>query len=75
MFLGLAVLYLFGTAWYCIYTGALTPAGVVAALSMCVLPFLIGDAAKIALVLLIAPPLEIAVAKIGFFPVKKKKTS
>lgn len=42
--LGTAVLYLCGTAWYVISTG--TP--VAAAIAACVLPFLPGDAAKIA---------------------------
>lgn len=43
MVLGTAVLYAFGTAWYCIMSGSrLMPA-----LMMCVVPFLPGDALKI----------------------------
>ncbi len=41
---GTAVLYLTGTAWYCIVTGS----GIGAAITVCVLPFLPGDALKIA---------------------------
>lgn len=44
---GTALLYLCGTAWYCWQSGA--SAG--AALTVCVLPFLPGDAVKIAAVL------------------------
>ncbi len=44
---GTALLYLTGTAWYCWQTGT----DVSAALAVCVLPFLPGDAAKIAAVL------------------------
>ena len=42
---GVALCYILGTAWYCVLTS--TP--VLAALSACVLPFLPGDAVKIAL--------------------------
>lgn len=41
---GLAVCYAMGTAWFMISTGT----GLLAALGMCVVPFLIGDALKIA---------------------------
>lgn len=44
---GTALLYLMGTAWYCLQTGA----EVAAALAVCVLPFLPGDALKIIAVL------------------------
>lgn len=47
MLAGTALLYLAGTAWYCWQTGA-SAAG---AASACVLPFLAGDALKIAAVL------------------------
>lgn len=40
---GLAVCYAMGTAWFMISTGT----GLLAALGMCVVPFLIGDALKI----------------------------
>ena len=41
---GTAVLYTLGTVWFCVVTGS----GAKAALSVCVLPFLPGDALKIA---------------------------
>ncbi len=41
---GLALCYTFGTAWFVISTGT----GILEALMVCVVPFLIGDAAKIA---------------------------
>lgn len=44
MVLGTAVLYTFGTAWFCIMNGS----GVAAAIMTCVVPFLVGDAIKIA---------------------------
>lgn len=44
MALGTAVLYTFGTAWYCMMSGS----GVVPAIMACVVPFLAGDAVKIA---------------------------
>lgn len=44
MIAGTAVLYLFGTAWFCYATKT----GFVRALSICVLPFLVGDGIKIA---------------------------
>ena len=44
MLLGTATLYAFGTAWFCVMSGT----GVLPALGTCVLPFLPGDAVKIA---------------------------
>lgn len=67
MLSGTIVLYTFGTAWYCITTNT----GVIAALAMCVVPFLPGDAAKIAVVTILTPQLEKALDKI---PLKKEKT-
>lgn len=57
---GTFVLYAFGTAWFCI----LNNVGVMYALSLCVIPFLLGDAIKIAVVMILAPQLEKAIAKI-----------
>ena len=54
MVIGTAVLYAIGTAWFMIQTG--TALG--AALSMCVLPFLPGDAAKIAAAALLTVPVR-----------------
>lgn len=54
MVLGTAVLYAFGTAWFMIMSGS----GLVPALVNCVVPFLIGDAIKIVLTVVIAVPLK-----------------
>lgn len=51
---GIAVCYLLGTAWFM----AVTHTGLWASLSLCVFPFLIGDAAKIAVAAAIAPQLK-----------------
>lgn len=57
---GTVVLYAFGTAWFCIQGGvALIPA-----LTMCVVPFLIGDAVKMIVVAALVPQLEKALDKI-----------
>lgn len=47
--LGTAVLYAFGTAWFCLSTGS----GIGAALALCVFPFIIGDCIKMAAAVLI----------------------
>ena len=44
MLLGLLLCYLFGTLWYCIYANV----DFITAVLVCVVPFLIGDAVKIA---------------------------
>lgn len=50
MLCGLAVLYAFGTAWFMlVYTRANGPVTLMAALSWCVFPFILPDAAKILL--------------------------
>ncbi len=67
MIVGNVVLYAFGTAWFCI----LNNVSVIYALTLCVIPFLIGDALKIAAVMILAPVLEKAIAKI---PAGIKKT-
>ena len=54
MLAGTAALYAIGTAWFCVVGNV----GVVEALAVCVLPFLPGDAAKIAAVTMIAPRVE-----------------
>lgn len=54
---GTVILYLAGTLWFMVQTG--NTAG--AALSLCVLPFLPGDAVKIAAVSLLAGPVRKAV--------------
>ena len=69
MLIGTAVLYAFGTAWYCIVTGT----GILPALMLCVVPFLPGDAAKIAAAALLCPQLERAIGKIPDTAKKKKE--
>ena len=54
MVLGTAVLYAVGTAWFIAQTGN----ALAAALGMCVLPFLAGDAVKIAAASVIAVPVR-----------------
>lgn len=54
MVTGTAVLYAIGTAWFTVQTGNTLGA----ALGLCVLPFLPGDAAKIAAVTLLAVPVR-----------------
>ena len=51
---GTAVLYAIGTAWFILQTGN----AVGAALSLCVVPFLPGDAAKIAAATILAAPVR-----------------
>lgn len=60
-FLGTALLYLTGTAWYCAQAGA----EVSAALTVCVLPFLPGDAVKIAAVLTFGNAIKARLKKAG----------
>ena len=54
---GTAILYVIGTAWFMAQTGN----ALGAALSLCVLPFLPGDAAKITAVTLLSAPIRKAV--------------
>lgn len=58
MLLGTAVLYAIGTVWFMLQSKN----GLAAALSLCVLPFLPGDAVKIALAALLCPRLRPAVS-------------
>lgn len=51
---GLALCYAFGTAWFMASTGS----GLMRALALCVVPYLIGDALKIAAATLVAPRLS-----------------
>ena len=60
MLAGTLVLYAFGTAWFCV----LNKVGVIEALTVCVVPFLLGDAAKIAAAAVLVPQLEKAINKI-----------
>lgn len=58
---GLALCYLLGTAWYM----AVAHTGLVESLLLCVVPFLPGDAAKIAVAALLVPVLRKALSKGG----------
>ncbi len=61
MVLGTAVLYAVGTAWFCVQTE--TTVG--AALVVCVLPFIAGDAVKIGAALLLGPVLRDRLKRTG----------
>ncbi len=61
MVIGTAVLYAFGTAWFCAVSGT----DVAAAMGMCVIPFLPGDLLKMVVVILISLPMEKALARTG----------
>lgn len=54
MIIGLIVCYVFGTAWFMILTGT----GLVESLTMCVIPFLPGDAVKIIAAALVVKALK-----------------
>ena len=56
---GTAALYAAGTAWFMVQTGN----ALASALGLCVLPFLPGDAAKIAAATLLAAPVKKAVRR------------
>lgn len=51
MIVGTAICYAFGTLWFCLSSGS----EVVAALSICVIPFIPGDLIKMILAIMIAP--------------------
>ena len=61
MVIGTVVLYAFGTAWFMLQSSV----SLVPALSMCVLPFLPGDAAKIVFSALCAPVVRRRVKKLS----------
>ena len=54
MLLGTAVLYAFGTAWFCL----LMESSVLAALGTCVIPFIPGDIIKMLIAILICPSIK-----------------
>lgn len=60
MALGTAVLYLLGTAWFCTVSGT----ELIKALGVCVIPFLPGDAVKIALASVLAVKLRLLCKKL-----------
>ncbi len=64
---GLAVCYLFGTIWFLIYMNVwmATPYTLGQALLVCVVPFLIGDAIKIAAATALSYPLRKQLVRSG----------
>lgn len=59
MTLGLAACYLFGTLWFmAVYAAGSQAAGFVSVLAMCVFPFIIPDAVKMALAVILAKRLS-----------------
>lgn len=71
MVLGTLACYLFGTVWFLVSTaeGAITGASAAAAIMTCVVPFLPGDAIKIAAACALAMPLR---ARLGAFLDEKR---
>lgn len=66
MILGLAVCYAFGTGWfYFVFSGSGEVKSIGAILSMCVMPFLIPDAVKLTLAVILVDRLSLPLAKIG----------
>lgn len=61
MILGTAVCYALGTAWFCFSTHT----GVMAALWMCVIPFIVGDLVKMALAMTMGPVIRGRLEKSG----------
>lgn len=61
MAVGTAVCYVFGTAWFCV----VMESTVVAALGMCVFPFIPGDLAKIIAAMVVGPMLRQRLIKAG----------
>lgn len=65
MVLGVAALYTFGTAWYCIQSGT----GIIPAILACVVPFIPAEAIKIIIVMLIGPVLRSRLQQAGLLRV------
>ncbi len=61
MILGTVAAYAFGTAWFCLSTGT----GVVAALSLCVFPFIIGDLIKMGIAVSVGPVIGKQMKRLG----------
>ena len=64
MIIGTALCYLFGTAWLCF----IQKIGFVAGIAAGVIPFLVGDALKIAAVSVTAPVIRLRLSKAGLLP-------
>lgn len=67
MVIGMAVCYAFGTAWfYYVYTAGGSSTTIGGVFAICVFPFLLPDALKIALAVFVVNRLQIPLKKIGF---------
>ena len=64
MILATAVLYAFGTAWFCVQAGK----SLAAALSVCVFPFIPGDLAKMVAALIVGPIIRERLIQAGIHP-------
>ncbi len=73
MIAGLAVCYAFGTVWfYIVYAKTGEAMGIMRILSLCVFPFLIPDAVKMALAVLLVNRLSAPLSKLGFTEAAKE---
>lgn len=76
MIAGLAVCYAFGTAWfYFVFARTGETKSLASILSLCVLPFLIPDALKMALAAVLASRLSLPLSRIGFADTVYTKTA
>ncbi len=73
---GLAVCYLFGTIWFLVYMNVwmATPYTLWQALLVCVIPFLVGDAVKIAAAAALSYPLRKQLARNGVLTERRKQS-
>ncbi len=73
---GLAVCYLFGTIWFLVYMNVWmsTPYSFWEAVLICVLPFLVGDAVKIAAAAALSYPLRKQLARNGVLTERRKQS-
>ena len=65
MILGTAVCYALGTAWFCFSTHT----GVMAALWLCVIPFIVGDLVKMVLAMTMGPMIRKRLEKAGLLQI------
>ena len=73
---GLAVCYLFGTIWFLVYMNVwmATPYTLWQALLVCVIPFLVGDAVKIAAATALSYPLRKQLVRNGVLTERRKQS-
>ena len=76
MIAGLAVCYLFGTIWFLVYMNVWmsTPYSFWEAVLICVLPFLVGDAVKIAAATALSYPLRKQLVRNGVLTERRKQS-